>query len=461
MTTYKKQHCLTSRMAASASMAVRRCAARARFWQRSKMAAVGATVTLAAAGQAASCSADSTPTERVAEGVAAGQPPKRLAVGGVRGEYRTTPRAVSRLEPPLSGFFSKEIIVRIVEGGAGVPIRAHECVADGALFVAADRLGRMLRYLPVPVLERLQRRGAALHVIGIDQGCSDLPEHGHMKGVDGGYTGESGVTLDQRARGMGGTLSSCGEENLIDLDTDPRYAGRDILMHEFGHCVMDVGLPPSLHAAIGEAHHRAVAQGKWVREDGSRAYAGTCAAEYWAELTMWYFGSHGEFVDWEKRLPTPGPGGLSAYDPEGFALLSSIYNGTHPGLGELDPPATQLLPLDVDIVSSDVDEQEAEASGQLVLLELDNAGCGTEWELFWVDAHGAEHKYGVLPARVPQLLQQTYPGHVWLVRAPASAPCRLHEMRYAAATGRCVASVARDAGCSARESAGVGAVGGG
>ena len=45
-----------------------------------------------------------------------------------------------------------------------------------------------------------------------------------MKGVAGGYTGEGSLTLDQRARGMGGVNSSCGEENLIDLDTDPRCA---------------------------------------------------------------------------------------------------------------------------------------------------------------------------------------------------------------------------------------------
>ena len=62
-----------------------------------------------------------------------------------------------------------------------------------------------------------------MHIIGEHQGTSDLPEHRHMKGVDGGYTGEKGVTLDQRARGMGGLQTSCGEENLLDLDSDPRY----------------------------------------------------------------------------------------------------------------------------------------------------------------------------------------------------------------------------------------------
>ena len=41
---------------------------------------------------------------------------------------------------------------------------------------------------------------------------TDLPEHRHMRDVDGGYTGEEGRDLDSRARGMGGLQSSCGEE---------------------------------------------------------------------------------------------------------------------------------------------------------------------------------------------------------------------------------------------------------
>ena len=54
-----------------------------------------------------------------------------------------------------------------------------------------------------------------------------------------------------------------------------------------------------------------------------------CAEEYWAELSMWYWGSHGEFADVSRRLPRPGPGGLARYDPHGFALVGEIYDGTH------------------------------------------------------------------------------------------------------------------------------------
>ena len=225
----------------------------------------------------------------------------RAASGGVSGEFTERPRAVRSLFD--HSFFGKEVDV------LGVPVRAHASVSDAAVVVAADRLSRMLRHMPTAVRDRLARRGASFHVIGIGQGTSDLPEHRHMKGVDGGYTGERGVTLDQRTRGMGGVQSSCGEENLIDLDSDPRYKGCDILTHEFAHCIMDVGLPPALQSAIRETFDTAVcAHGRWTRPDGSRAYAGSNASEYFAELTMWYFGTHGEFVDRASCTPPPGPG---------------------------------------------------------------------------------------------------------------------------------------------------------
>ena len=90
---------------------------------------------------------------------------------------------------------------------------------------------------------------------------------------------------------MGGVQSSCGEENLLDLDSDPRYSGRDILTHEFAHCLMDVGLPKAARDAIFATFETAVlVKGRWAREDGRRAYAGSCPQEYFAELTMWYFG---------------------------------------------------------------------------------------------------------------------------------------------------------------------------
>ncbi|KAL1523259.1 hypothetical protein AB1Y20_018209 [Prymnesium parvum] len=359
--------------------------------------------------------------------------PRRLPIGGISHEIRTPLRRVTSVDPPLHGFYAKEMSVR------GLPLRAHACVSDGAMCVAADRLSRMLRQLPDEVLSRLSRRGASFHIIGLCQGTSDLPEHAHMKGVDGGYTGEKGVTLDMRARGMGGVHSSCGEENLLDLDADPRYGGSDILVHEFAHCVMDVGLPHAVRQAVVDTYERAVGrEGRWKRADGSCAYAGSCAEEYFAELTMWYFGSHGEFVDRVAAHPTPGPGGLAQYDPDGFALLAAIYGGTHPGLKAADAPHTRLVPAREGTVSTDEEEGK-------VPIEFDNQGCrGCAWKLFWITPKGEQVQYGEIePGKCFE--QVTFPGHTWLLKtAPGNPAAEKEELRYTAAKEPCVAVIGED-----------------
>ena len=46
----------------------------------------------------------------------------------------------------------------------------------------------------------------------------------------------------------------------------------------------------------------------WDLPNGRRAYAGTNPSEYFAELCMWWFGTHGEFIDSKLEHPSPGPG---------------------------------------------------------------------------------------------------------------------------------------------------------
>jgi len=52
----------------------------------------------------------------------------------------------------------------------------------------------------------------------------------------------NGLTRDPRTRGLGGLLTSCGEENLLGLEKD-RYRGRDICVHEFAHNILGYGVP--------------------------------------------------------------------------------------------------------------------------------------------------------------------------------------------------------------------------
>ena len=290
-------------------------------------------------------------------------------------------------------FYSKSL--RVLDA---VAVRGHARVSDAALRVAADRLSRMLRLLPAAVLERLSRRGASVHVIGQRQMTTDLPEHRHLRGQRGLYAddalrkadsprgakerpprprhyfglAEVQLTADERTRGYGGLHASCGEENLVAPDDDPRYGGRDVLTHEMAHTLMDYGFSPALRTAIDEAFEASVARrGLWQRPDGTPAYAATCSEEYFAELTMWLFGTHGEWVDAKRKLPAPGPFGLQVYDPAGFAFVGAIYSGAHPLLAHVPPPPPRLRPTAGDARSEEAPPQEQEVVEAVVEEEED------------------------------------------------------------------------------------------
>ncbi len=213
------------------------------------------------------------------------------------------------LDPPANDFFSKLLDYE------GIPIKAHKDVADAALFAARERLVLLLGKQPV-VCSNLVTAGAELHIVGTNQVTSDMPENHHFKG----RPFERRVTIDQRTRGVGGLITSCGEENLLKLRGD-RYFGRDICLHEFAHDVYQYGFPDSILQKFRAQYRSSLAKGLWV---GS--YAASDEDEFFAELGMWYFGTHG---DMNMRGPKPenGPEGLKKYDPEAFALFDEFYSG--------------------------------------------------------------------------------------------------------------------------------------
>ncbi len=213
------------------------------------------------------------------------------------------------LNPPDRDFYSKQLTCE------GIPIKAHQDVSDAALFQARERLSMMLSNLPA-VSANLRRAGAELHIIGKDQVTSDLPEHRHLKGKP--FDGDK--TVDQRTRGLGGRLTSCGEENLLRLEKD-RYRGRDICVHEFGHNIYQHGVPAAVRARFKEQYQRSLARELW-----KGSYAGSNHDEFFAELSMWYFGTHGD-LNMTGAKPENGPAGLKQYDPEAFALMEELYSG--------------------------------------------------------------------------------------------------------------------------------------
>jgi alpha-glucosidase len=143
------------------------------------------------------------------------------------------PPTIVVLNPPEKGFFSKRLDFH------SIPIKAHLCVSNEALYAAYGRLSMLLSNQP-NALANLAAAGAELHIIGRDQVTTDLPEWRHDKGKP--LDEYHGLTRDQRTRGMGGLLTSCGEENLLKLEKD-RYRGRDICLHEFSHCIRNHGVP--------------------------------------------------------------------------------------------------------------------------------------------------------------------------------------------------------------------------
>lgn len=215
------------------------------------------------------------------------------------------------LTPPEKDFFSKQLDYH------GIPIKAHQVVSDEALYLARERLAMLLQNLPV-ITSNLVTAKVALHIIGKDQVTTDLPEWRHDKGKP--LAEYNGLTRDQRTRGMGGRLVSCGEENLLKLEKD-KYRGRDICVHEFTHAIRNQAMSQEARAKFDQQYERSIKKGLWVK-----GYAAVNADEFFSELSMWYFGTHGDMNMVEPK-PKPGPEGLKAYDPEAYALFDEFYQG--------------------------------------------------------------------------------------------------------------------------------------
>lgn len=223
---------------------------------------------------------------------------------------------VRKIDPPERGFYARRLDYR------GLPIKGAEVVSDAAFYEAWGRLDRLLHDNPV-ILQNLLAARSEVHIIGKDQAQTDLPEFRSQKGVP--LKENPAITLDERARGMGGRDCSCGEENLLKLPRD-RYRGRDILSHEFTHTIHGYGISPNVRARITKTYRAAREKKLWETPDGKPIYAGTNEFEYLAELALWYVGGRG---DWPRAMGPmkPGPEFIKQYDPEGYQLVDDLFSG--------------------------------------------------------------------------------------------------------------------------------------
>lgn len=204
----------------------------------------------------------------------------------------------------LDPFYKKHVDYK------GYPILSSEKVSDPALLEARYLISKMLDGRD-DVLAALVKSRCRFVVMAQTEMTTDVPEQRNMTPKD---------YWDKRARGLGGRITSCGEENLLNLKGD-RYRNENILIHEFAHCIHNQGLrsvDPKFDGHLRAAYSRAMDKGLW-----KGTYAATNAGEYWAEGVQSYFdcnappgGVHNDINRREK---------LAKYDPDLFELIDGAF----------------------------------------------------------------------------------------------------------------------------------------
>ncbi len=220
--------------------------------------------------------------------------------------------------PPKSlaqdGFYTKCVYFD------GLPIIASAKVDDRALHGVVFLIGNMVAKADKRLIPSLVKRGSHFSIIGKDQGQTDLPEYADLRH-------DPNTDWNKRARGLGGLVTSCGEENLLELDTD-RYRGESICVHEFSHTLASEGfsiIDPTYRRDLRAAFKHATESGLW-----KNTYSATNEDEYWAEGVQAYFdccqsatppnGVHNEVANRK---------GLEKYDPMLFRLVDRCF-GSNP-----------------------------------------------------------------------------------------------------------------------------------
>src|SRR5437868_8119141 len=135
------------------------------------------------------------------------------------------------------------------------------------------------------ILKSMSERKTRLAIMAKTEVTTDIPEHRDLN------TAFPQTDWNKRCRGVGATLvrpaCSATEENLLQLDED-RYRGESILIHEFGHTMLVMGLDgiePKFRADVNAAYKDAMSKGLF-----KNTYAASNVDEYLAEGVREAFG---------------------------------------------------------------------------------------------------------------------------------------------------------------------------
>lgn len=190
----------------------------------------------------------------------------------------------------------------------GYPVLASAKVPDAALAIVRDQINYLLAHRP-DVRDTMIAHGGRVVVMAETEYTMDVPEQRSWrvpKYLDPRLTEQERARYYEpgglgsmspegywngRARGMGGTLTTCAEENVLGYYRT-RYWGSNICVHEFSHAIMGAGIgnaDPKWFQAIVDSYKAAKAACRRT----AIGYAGNTFNEYWAVGVEWYIGNGG------------------------------------------------------------------------------------------------------------------------------------------------------------------------
>lgn len=158
----------------------------------------------------------------------------------------------------------------------GIAVIGSEQVDDRAFYRVKELLDKMLENRP-DVRKALVDDGVRYIIIAAEEQVTDIPDYADMKPK---------AFWNERSRGFGGRVTSCGEENLLSLPTD-RYEDESIFIHELAHAIDGRGLrkiEPEFKERLKTLYEDAMAKGLYNYD-----YASTNTSEYWAESVQAFF----------------------------------------------------------------------------------------------------------------------------------------------------------------------------
>ena len=233
----------------------------------------------------------------------------------------------------------------------GYPILASGKVSDAAVAIVRDQVTFMLGNRP-EIRDTMIAHGGRVVVMAETEYTMDVPEQRRWtvpKYLDPRLTpqeraryyepgGLGSMTAEgywnPRARGMGGTLTTCAEENVLGFYRT-RYWGTNICVHEFSHAIMGAGIgnaDPKWFQEIVDAYKHAKAA--CLRT--ANGYSGNTFNEYWAGGVEWYVGNGGR-----------DRAGLKSADPALYDVVSRLI------------PESKSVPVTANVANRTRDDMEA------------------------------------------------------------------------------------------------------